>query len=513
MSFYGNIKRIGSQSFQFDRVYPNRKAMDDDCTKDGVYPGRYVLVEYGERYTEQNGVRVQRDEYSSNYGDDLRNYGNVYDSTVWQKVYTRTWANGSYANDEKYVMVAELNALAPKMTLEVTDTATLKKTQDNEEELELYYGEDNEALHGVGAIEFNPPYFDEIQDTELEYLLHMPKPLELEVNEAIDYHQEKFDIYHSYTKEADGANFIGWKPKPESGVITDTDNGGKKIEADTPFSKQELNMYLPAFGDVLGALYDTLFGQAATNGGMRPYFIAQGLAEELITNPTAFTGDADISKILANNSQGLAGVLKALFTDSTLPGKVRYYLSSDWLAKNTDDDSNIPGILNKPKVVFDNDANFQNHYKIDYTNWSLTNIIATVTRSIDKIKTAPNDENNVLSQQNQNNIEVTFNGTDLVTIKGNLNELNTFASTNQSQGSAKWIGLDIEARYPITTLKYGGYQLTDDDVAESATLGLNNFHIVLWLKAENVANNPITITLSNNEITQNIQFQFIDTGA
>ena len=513
MSFYGNIKRIGSQSFQFDRVYPNRVAMDSAAKTDGVYPGRYVLVEYGERYTEQNGVRVQRDEYSNNYGDDLQNYGNVYDSTVWQKVYTRTWANGNYVNEEKYVMVAELNALAPRMTLQVTDTAVLKKAQDGEEELELYYGADNEDLHNVSAIEFNAPYFDEIQDTELEYLLHMPKPLELEVNEAIDYHQEKFDIYHSYTTEAEGANFIGWKPKPEAGVIDDSENGGKKIEADTPFSKQELNMYLPAFGDVLGALYDTLFGQATTNGGMRPYFIAQGLAEELITNPTAFTGDADISKILANNSQGLAGVLKALFTDSTLPGKIRYYLSSDWLAKNTDDDSNIPGILNKPKVVFDNEANFQNHYKIDYTNWSLANIVATVTRSINKIKSAPNDNNHDWSQLNQNNIEVVYNGVDLVTIKGNLNELNSFASTNPSQGTAKWIGLDIETRYPITTLKYNNYQLTTADVEESASLGLNHYHIVLWLKAENVVDNPVTITLSNNDITQNIQFQFIDTGA
>ena len=66
---------------------------------------------------------------------------------------------------------------------------------------------------------------------------------------------------------------------------------------------------------------------------------------------TKFADKADISKILKNHTYGLAGILRSLFTDNTLPGEIRYYLSADWLAQNTDNDSNIPGILNKPKVV------------------------------------------------------------------------------------------------------------------------------------------------------------------
>ena len=46
MSFYGNIKNTARTQFYFDRIYPNRVAMDDNAKKDGIFVGRYVLVEY-----------------------------------------------------------------------------------------------------------------------------------------------------------------------------------------------------------------------------------------------------------------------------------------------------------------------------------------------------------------------------------------------------------------------------------------------------------------------------------
>lgn len=404
MSFYGNIKRIGSQSFQFDRVYSTRKAMDDAISTDDVYPGRYVLVEYGERYTinPSSSERTERAEYKAHREEDLAEYLNVYDSTVWQKVYTKN-ANSGYT--EKYIMVAELNALAPKLTLVEDETATLiKEKDDNGEITPLYYGENNDLLHNVHEIAFNTPYFDEIQDTELEYKLHMPKPLELEVNDTVDYHQDKFDIYHTHIYPDEGTdnakgNFIGWKPKPEGDEAEKVNNvddrdltKGKTIESDTKFSKQELNMYLPAFGDVLGALYDTLFGRASSDGGLRPYFAALGLTQNdfgpdgKIQDVSRFAGDADISRILANNSEGLAGILGALFADNSIPGKVRYYLSADWLAKNTSLETNTPGIVNKPKVVFDNNvkanSSYNSHYQINYSKWFLTNILFNTIASI-----------------------------------------------------------------------------------------------------------------------------------
>jgi hypothetical protein len=60
MSLYGNIKKIETSAFQFDRVYSTRAEMDDSASSDGVYAGRYVLVEYGERFSNTNsGENIQ----------------------------------------------------------------------------------------------------------------------------------------------------------------------------------------------------------------------------------------------------------------------------------------------------------------------------------------------------------------------------------------------------------------------------------------------------------------------
>lgn len=48
MGFYGNISNNIKATFQFDKVYKNRKEMDENCTTDGVFVGRYVLVDYND---------------------------------------------------------------------------------------------------------------------------------------------------------------------------------------------------------------------------------------------------------------------------------------------------------------------------------------------------------------------------------------------------------------------------------------------------------------------------------
>ena len=46
MGFYGNITNTARTQFQFDRVYSNRYSMELSMSTDGVYAGRYVLIEY-----------------------------------------------------------------------------------------------------------------------------------------------------------------------------------------------------------------------------------------------------------------------------------------------------------------------------------------------------------------------------------------------------------------------------------------------------------------------------------
>lgn len=46
MGFYGNIKNTSRTQFTFDRIYANRAQMDSMAGKDGIYAGRFVLIEY-----------------------------------------------------------------------------------------------------------------------------------------------------------------------------------------------------------------------------------------------------------------------------------------------------------------------------------------------------------------------------------------------------------------------------------------------------------------------------------
>ena len=46
MGFYGNITNVNRTQFSFDKIYSSRKSMDQNRLSDGVYLGRYVLVEY-----------------------------------------------------------------------------------------------------------------------------------------------------------------------------------------------------------------------------------------------------------------------------------------------------------------------------------------------------------------------------------------------------------------------------------------------------------------------------------
>ena len=43
---YGNITNTARTQFQFDKIYPNKRAMEEHCDTDGIYAGRYILVEY-----------------------------------------------------------------------------------------------------------------------------------------------------------------------------------------------------------------------------------------------------------------------------------------------------------------------------------------------------------------------------------------------------------------------------------------------------------------------------------
>ena len=182
MGFYGNISNATRTQFTFDRIYPSRKAMEDAQAVDGVYVGRYVLVEYDsdvhtdyyERVYKVDGklyrsntndvkteltvsntvntqiVRVEPDNYpdnvagttefyllkhvngqlrfeliagndsnySSNYNVDLRAF---YGEGGGRGYDSTVWQKVYTEGIEKYVMVAELNTVVP--TFDITADA------------------------------------------------------------------------------------------------------------------------------------------------------------------------------------------------------------------------------------------------------------------------------------------------------------------------------------------------------------------------------------------------------
>ena len=59
MGFYGKVTNSSKTQFSFDRIYANRKEMDELCASDGVFVGRYVLIDYDEGNTSFKRIYVK----------------------------------------------------------------------------------------------------------------------------------------------------------------------------------------------------------------------------------------------------------------------------------------------------------------------------------------------------------------------------------------------------------------------------------------------------------------------
>ena len=68
--FYGRLTNESKTSMTFDRVYPNRVTMDAHADDDGVFNGRFVLVEYTLELTEDSTVKDYLNDKESGKGND-----------------------------------------------------------------------------------------------------------------------------------------------------------------------------------------------------------------------------------------------------------------------------------------------------------------------------------------------------------------------------------------------------------------------------------------------------------
>ena len=505
MSLYGNVKKVGSSSFQFDRIYTTRKAMDEAASTDGVYAGRYVLVEYGDRFTENPNLTYDRNitytvgnktmygaaAYNVSKNTDLQTYGAVFDSTVWQKIYTN--------NGDQYIMVAELNATVPQIEFVQDSPITYIQAGEGQDGLivgTIQNGRLVETAQLTNAQErFNQPHFDTAIDTELSYTLHLPTMLNLKVdNDDINFNENGFNPAYSFG-EQEGVSAIAWIPEGIDNTKY-TSTGETDPETNNPLATlnkdnidvntKMLFMNFPALGNIMNTLYDLLYGIPSDvdgeQGSLRPYFQQFTEQYQEITVPVmhdentpvtiggkkvTVTGkpntdkevsvvnysgsilpadqykiidgylydnednrivvhipDANglnddlkwlskipgVAEILANNTTGLASVLKSLFGYSDpLTGITKYYLYTDWTTA-VDETASNPAVLNKPETVAgysttftpasqewpnlnegagDNPPPIINYYTqidignelsagdyvVDYTTWQIKNIV------------------------------------------------------------------------------------------------------------------------------------------
>ena len=195
---YGNITNTARTQFQFDRIYPNKREMNECKDSDGIYHGRYVLIEYGEdparnatRLIERNGKFFYYDfptvqvipygtledpatiapgrlcyvvkdntyifyetynnkaqpfkeayRYNYNPATESINYNTNWsiDKDKYGRGYDSTvWQKVYIDNKEEYIMVAELNTVVPNFTMTLDAPGEIPEAPHLEEESNLNY--------------------------------------------------------------------------------------------------------------------------------------------------------------------------------------------------------------------------------------------------------------------------------------------------------------------------------------------------------------------------------------
>ena len=240
--FYGNISDTAKTTFSFDIIYENRTKMDEQADQDGVFLGRYVLIDYDEapikgyarrgtdgsvisfhsstnftvatqiisktntiyedissntqydnkfyRYnsnTRQFEKLTLNDQnpYYNRFEQDVSKYGRGYDSTVWVKHYD------DITHTYKYAMIAELNAVVPTLHLVSQAPNTVPLT----------------------------PYFDR-DTTNIDYYLHMQsdfgtrlKPIQKLKDKGFEIRSDETANYITVEKNVDNSGYTTFTPK------------------------------------------------------------------------------------------------------------------------------------------------------------------------------------------------------------------------------------------------------------------------------------------------------------
>ena len=277
MGFYGKINSNAKSSFTFDKVYPTRRMADLYAETDGVFIGRFVLVDYDhgdyadyttipndgdtgiieaegsiKRVTvtetidnlETEVVKYQFYEagawgepkyltYAELFNADTAVYESQrgYDSTVWQKV------TSPITGASLYAMTAELNSVVPTIVL------TPDAPSDNTAKHSAYFGSAT-----------NDVYYD----------LHLEVPWKFKLSSVIGN-----NVY--YNKDGFDATTVNYSTDKYPTVTDEftaknSSSGLKYYDPNNPQTPavfndtKELVANLPGIGDSVAQLWDVMYG-------------------------------------------------------------------------------------------------------------------------------------------------------------------------------------------------------------------------------------------------------------
>lgn len=271
MGFYGNITNTAKTQFSFDKIYPNRKAMDlGAASADGVYVGRYVLIEYdgdihqdtfprvvfknGNAYLHSNtGILVTRGMVKKNdivYSGDVDSASHV---VLNSKFYRCTSEAGSTAAEKQQAATFEEILISSDNQTNYTrnyhidlsvysggrgyDSTVWQKVYTNGAEKYVMIAELNTVVPTFDIAPdpptMNPiaPHFD-IASTDVYYKLHQQAPWGFRVGQA------------SSASVSDGTTT--WKTveyNPETGLVENKET--KTVNAAIYFNKAGFNERTP----------------------------------------------------------------------------------------------------------------------------------------------------------------------------------------------------------------------------------------------------------------------------
>ena len=212
-SFYGNIKFNNQTPLIFDKIYSSRYDMEKNCSSDGIFNGRFILISYCDiQYTPYHRIDpIGTEEYNNliasgtdlyiinseaedgfslstgyspyvdyyirreygvdntsifalNKSKDEKYYKHDYHNTVWQKIWTST--QSSEEVKEKYIMISHLNAETPQVKMIVDAPSDAMGFIDSDDEARQIYfpiPTDQDKLNVSGII--SKEYFDTHKDS------------------------------------------------------------------------------------------------------------------------------------------------------------------------------------------------------------------------------------------------------------------------------------------------------------------------------------------------------------